>query len=165
MNRTKTAKITTAAMIAALYVVLTYLTNLFGLANGAIQVRFSEMLTVLPYFLPSAVPGLAVGCLISNILTGCALWDVIFGTLATLLGALGTHFIAGKWLHTPWLSAAFPVFSNTVILPFILKYAYGFPGSLIYFAVTVGVGELISAGLLGTVLVFSIKKYAVFNMR
>lgn len=165
MNRSKTAKITTAAMVAALYVVLTYITNLFGLANGAIQVRFSELLTVLPYFLPSAVPGLAVGCLLSNLLTGCALWDVVFGTLATLLGALGTRFVAGKWLHAPWLSALFPVLSNTVILPFVLKYTYGFPGSLLYFAVTVGAGELISAGLLGTLFLFALKKYAVFKVQ
>ena len=72
-----------AAMIAALYVVLTFLASALGLASGSIQVRFSEALTILPFFTPAAVPGLAVGCLLSNVITGCALPDIIFGTLAT----------------------------------------------------------------------------------
>ena len=80
-----------AAMIAALYIVLTFIANAFGLANYAVQVRFSEALTVLPYFTPAAIPGLFIGCLLSNILTGCALPDIVFGSLATLLGALGTY--------------------------------------------------------------------------
>ena len=80
-----------AGIIAALYLVLTLLAAGFDLASGAIQVRFSEALTILPYFTPAAVPGLAVGCLIANFVTGSALPDVVFGTLATLLGALGTR--------------------------------------------------------------------------
>ncbi|MCM1124540.1 MAG: QueT transporter family protein, partial [Eubacterium sp.] len=80
-----------AAMIAALYIVLTFIANAFGLANHAVQVRFSEALTVLPYFTPAAIPGLYIGCFLSNILTGCALPDILFGSLATLLGALGTY--------------------------------------------------------------------------
>ena len=87
-----------AAMIAALYIVLTFIANAFGLANYAVQVRFSEALTVLPYFTPAAIPGLFIGCLLSNILTGCALPDIIFGSLATLLGALGTYALRRwKW--------------------------------------------------------------------
>lgn len=82
-----------AAMIAAVYVVLTLLANAFGLANYAIQIRFSEALTILPFFTPAAVPGLFVGCILSNILTGCLPLDVVFGSLATLLGALGTYMI------------------------------------------------------------------------
>ena len=80
-----------AAMIAALYIVLTFIANLLGIASGAVQIRFSEALTILPYFTVSAVPGLTVGCLLANILTGCALPDIIFGTLATLLGAVFTR--------------------------------------------------------------------------
>ena len=79
-----------AAMIAALYIVLTFIANALGLANYAIQVRFSEALTILPYFTPAAIPGLFAGCLLSNILTGCMPLDVIFGSLATLIGAFGT---------------------------------------------------------------------------
>ena len=77
-----------AAMIAALYVVLTYIANAMGLASSAIQIRFSEALTILPYFTPAAIPGLFVGCFLSNILTGCAIPDIIFGSIATLIGAL-----------------------------------------------------------------------------
>ena len=86
----KTAYITQAALIAALYTVLTMVAAGFDLASGAIQVRFSEALTIMPFFTPAAIPGLTLGCLLSNILTGCVLPDVIFGTLATLLGALGS---------------------------------------------------------------------------
>ena len=88
-----------AAMIAALYIVLTFIANLLGIASGAVQIRFSEALTILPYFTVSAVPGLTVGCLLANILTGCALPDIIFGTLATLLGAVFTRLLRKyKWL-------------------------------------------------------------------
>ena len=82
--------ITHAAIIAALYVLLTLIANALGLANFAIQVRFSEALTILPLFTSAAIPGLYVGCLLSNILTGCIAWDILFGPIATLLGALGT---------------------------------------------------------------------------
>ena len=91
----KTAYITQAALIAALYTVLTMIAAGFDLASGAIQVRFSEALTIMPFFTPAAIPGLTLGCLLSNILTGCVLPDVIFGTLATLLGALGSCAIPG----------------------------------------------------------------------
>ena len=89
-----------AAMIAALYVVLTYITNLLGLASGTIQVRFSEALCILPVFTPAAIPGLFIGCLISNLITGGIIWDIIFGSIATLLGALGTYFLRKRSLYT-----------------------------------------------------------------
>ena len=88
--RQKTVQLTQAAIIAALYIVLTFIANALGLANFAVQVRFSESLTILPYFTKAAIPGLFIGCLLSNILTGCALPDILFGSLATLLGALVT---------------------------------------------------------------------------
>ena len=74
--------LTQAAMIAALYVVLTFIANAFGLANYAVQVRFSEALTILPIFTTAGIPGLFIGCIISNVLTGCALPDIIFGSIA-----------------------------------------------------------------------------------
>ena len=79
MKNKKVLNLCRAAIIAALYVVLTYIANALGLASGSIQVRFSEALTILPFFTPAAIPGLFVGCLLSNILTGCALPDIIFG--------------------------------------------------------------------------------------
>ena len=79
MRNKKVLFITQGAVIAAIYVVLTYIVSLLGLTNGVIQVRLSEALTILPVFTPAAIPGLVVGCVISNILTGAVIWDVIFG--------------------------------------------------------------------------------------
>lgn len=95
MNKKNIYLLTQAAMIAALYVVLTFIANAFGLANYSVQVRFSEALTILPFFTPAAIPGLFIGCLISNILTGCAIPDIIFGSLATLIAAFGTWKLRG----------------------------------------------------------------------
>ena len=93
MKRTKTQYITRAAAIAALYVALTYLASLFGLSSGVIQIRFSEALTILPVFTSAAIPGLYIGCILANLLTGAAPYDVLFGSLATLIGAVGTYFL------------------------------------------------------------------------
>ena len=65
-----TTLITRSALIAALYVALTYISNLLGLASGVIQVRFSEALTVLPAFTFASVPGLCIGCFVANLITG-----------------------------------------------------------------------------------------------
>ena len=111
-----------AAMIAALYVVLTYITNLLGLASGTIQVRFSEALCILPVFTPAAIPGLFIGCLISNLITGGIIWDIIFGSIATLLGALGTYFLRKK----KFVYTLPPVIANIIIVPLVLRYGYGF---------------------------------------
>ncbi len=146
--------LTQAAMIAALYVVLTFVANAFGLANYAVQVRFSEALTILPYFTPAAIPGLAVGCLLSNILTGCALPDIIFGSLATLIGAIITFLLR----RNKWLAPVPPIIANAIIVPFVLLYAYGIR-PLWFSFVTVTIGEVISCGLLGMILLFSLSKY------
>ena len=151
----KTQFITQAALIAALYVVLTYVANLLGLANGAIQVRFSEAFTILPYFTPVAIPGLFVGCLLSNLLTGCALWDIVFGSIATLLGALGTYALR----KYKWLAPLPPIVANTLIVPFVLSYVYDVPGSIPYLMLTVGIGEVISCYVLGMILLFALSKY------
>ena len=98
MKQKKSVFITQAALIAAMYTALTVLIAAFNLASGAVQVRLSEALTVLPVFTPAAVPGLFIGCFLSNLITGCALWDVLFGSLATLLGALGTR-LSGKGIR------------------------------------------------------------------
>ncbi|MBQ7775397.1 MAG: QueT transporter family protein [Lachnospiraceae bacterium] len=156
MNHKKVTFLTQAAIIAALYVVLTFFANALGLANYSIQVRFSEALTILPLFTPAAIPGLYVGCLLSNILTGCIAWDIVFGPLATLLGAMGTYFLRKM---AKWLAPLPPILANTIIVPFILAYAYRFEGSIPYFMLTVGIGELISCGILGMMLYYALKKY------
>lgn len=153
----KVTFITHAAIIAALYAVLTLLANALGLANYAIQIRFSEALTILPLFTPAAIPGLYIGCLLSNILTGCIAWDIAFGPAATLLGALGTYALRKK---PPIFGTIPPILSNTVIVPLILAYAYKFEGSIPYFIATVGIGEIISCGILGYLVWLTLQKHA-----
>ncbi len=138
-----------SATIAAMYVALTYLSHFMGLSSGGIQLRFSEALTILPLFTPAALPGLTVGCLLANLLTGCALWDVLFGSLATLLGALGTRYLCGKRLH---FAPLYPIFSNALIVPLILQYVYGMPKGYWYLVFTVGTGQVLSCGILGIAL-------------
>ena len=153
----KTREMTRAAMIAALYVALTYLAFSFGLSGqGSVQVRFSEMLCVLPYFTVSAVPGLTLGCLLANLLTGAHVLDILFGTLATLLGAIGSRLLR-RWRFLVPLP---PIVANTVIVPFVLRYAYlttdvAFP--LLF--LSVGIGEILSVGVLGTVLILALQKH------
>ncbi|MBR5537588.1 MAG: QueT transporter family protein [Clostridia bacterium] len=147
-QHTKSAFLTQSGVIAALYVVLTLVAKAMGLDSGQIQLRLSEALCVLPVFLPAAVPGLTVGCLLANILCGNIFWDVIFGTLATLIGAVGTRMLRRR----PLLALLPPIAANTVIVPFVLAYAYGLPGGVPLFMLTVGLGEILSCGVLGRVL-------------
>lgn len=154
----KTKILTQGALIATLYVVLTYLTNLLGLANGAVQVRISEALTILPAFSFSAVPGLFVGCIISNLITGAPIWDIVFGSLATLLGAVGTYYL-GK---NKYVAPIFPIASNTLIIPFVLKLAYGIGEGYGYLFLTIFIGEFVSCGMLGVLLYNMVKKTKIF---
>lgn len=159
MKKQKSYFITEAAIIAALYVVLTLAINAINLASGAIQVRISEALTILPYFTPAAVPGLTIGCLISNLIAGASgvmnIFDVIFGTIATLLGAYGSYALRKH----KWLVPLPPIISNTLIIPWILHLAYGIPGGVPFFMVTIGIGEILSCGILGMALLTVLQKY------
>ncbi len=133
-------------VIAALYVVLTLISNAFGLANGAVQVRISEALTILPAFAPAAIPGLFVGCILSNTFTGAILPDIIFGSIATLIAAFATRALRNK---SRFLLPVPPILANTIVVPLVLKYAYHIDGALIYMMLTVFAGEFISCGILG----------------
>lgn len=155
MRSKRVTFITQAAMIAAIYVVLTLFVSAFNLASGAIQVRISEALTVLPAFTPAAIPGLFIGCLISNLISGCLPLDVIFGSLATLLGAVGTYLLH-KW---KWAVPIPPILANTFIVPFVLAYVYHIPGGVPYFMLTIGIGEIISCGVLGMIIYNILAKY------
>ena len=162
MRNKNVSMITQGAIIAALYVVLTMIANAMGLANYAIQVRFSEALCILPFFTVAAIPGLTIGCLIANLLTGAMIWDVLFGSLATLIGAAGTYLLRK---HKFFMLLP-PVIANAVIVPLVLRYGYGitweFSGvdwSIPYFAVTVGIGEIISVCVLGGVLLNALLPY------
>ncbi|MBQ2931918.1 MAG: QueT transporter family protein [Clostridia bacterium] len=147
------------AAVAAIYIVLTFLANALGLSSGAIQIRFSEVLCVLPIFMPAAIPGLFVGCILANALTGSIVIDIILGSIATLVGAIFTR----KFKDNLFPAILSPILSNTIILPFVLKFAYAFEGSLVYFAFTIALGEIISCGFLGTILAKALKKRNVFK--
>lgn len=153
--KNKTIFITQAAAIAALYTVLTLTAGAFGLANGAIQLRISEALTILPYFTPAAIPGLFIGCIVSNILTGCVIWDIVFGSIATLIGAIGTYYLGRK--VSKWLCPVPAILANTLIIPFVLAYAYGAEDGIPYLMLTVGAGEVLSCGVLGLILLNAIE--------
>lgn len=159
MNR-KTRFITYGALIAAMYVALTFAANLLGLASGVIQVRLSEALTILPLFTPAAVPGLFIGCILANVLTGCAVWDVIFGSVATLLGAIGTYWCRER---NKFLAPVFPILANMIIVPFVLKLVYGAPDAWIFLFISVGIGEIISCGVLGLLLHRILERRDVFE--
>ena len=164
MKNKKVKFIVDAAVIAALYVVLTYLAAAFNLSSGVIQVRFSEALTILPVFTPAAIPGLFVGCILANALTGAVVIDVICGSIATLIGAVGAWLI-GKYvmnrLKYAYFLAPLPtIISNAAIVPFVLRYAYGMQDAMWYMVLTVGLGEIISAGMFGVVLYLAIRSRA-----
>ena len=154
----KTHFLTQSALIAALYVVLTYVSAAMGIASGAVQVRLSEALTVLPAMTGAAVPGLFVGCFAANLLTGSALWDILFGSLATLLGALGTRYFGKKCYTAP----IFPIISNTLIIPFVLKMVYGVSDGYSFLFATIFTGDFISCGILGVLLYKALHKTKLF---
>ena len=141
------------AVTAALYVVLTMLSQALGLMSFDVQIRLSEALCVLPFFTAAAVPGLALGCVLANLLTGSAPWDIVFGSLATFIGALLCRVISnklkgmGKREAAIWLAPLPNVLANTAILPFIISWVYDSPISIPLLAVFVFAGELISCGL------------------
>lgn len=155
MVQKKTKTLVTGAIIAALYVVLTFLANAFGLASGVIQVRISEALNVLVCFTGAAVPGVTVGCLLANLLTGGVVLDIIFGTLASFIGAFGGYLLRKNRL----LALLCPILSNTLIVPFVLKFAYGAPDALWFLFGSVAVGEVISCGILGFLLGHVLDRY------
>ena len=155
MRNSKVLFIVQAALIAALYVVLTLVINTFNLASGAIQVRISEALTILPFFTPAAIPGVTIGCLLANLITGASIFDIVFGSLATLLGGIGTYLLRKH----KFLCTLPPVIANVLIIPWVLRYAYGLIWmwngkdlSIPFYMLTVGAGEVICCCVLGSIL-------------
>lgn len=145
---------TQAAMIAAIYVVLTYVFAPFSF--GEVQIRIAEALTILPVFTPAAIPGLFVGCIVGNILGGAILPDIIFGSIATLIGAVFTYQLRNK---NRFLAPLPPIISNTVIVPFVIRYGYGVALPIPFMMLTVGVGEVVGCGVLGLVLYTALNRY------
>ncbi len=162
MKNKKVVTMVQAAMVAAVYVVLTYVSAMLGLASGSIQIRLSEMLCILPVFMVGAIPGLWIGCFLANLLTGCMLIDVVCGSIATLLGAVGTYLLRKHRRLCTWP----PVIANMIIVPLVLRYGYGLiieyrgmDWSLLVNAITVGIGEIISCVILGSILLKVLAKY------
>lgn len=151
-----------SGIIAALYVALTMLSRAVGLDSGVIQLRLGEALCILPLFSFAAVPGLMAGCLIANLFCLAPWQDLVFGTLATFLGALvcalmGVFYRRGCKVMF-WLSPLPNILSNTLIIPLVLRYAYDAEGTLPYFMLTVGVGEVLASGVIGLILFVALRK-------
>lgn len=144
---TNTRTLVRAALIAALYTVLTLL--LQPLSYGEVQIRVSEALTLLPILLPEAVPALAVGCLLANILGGCTIFDIVFGTLATLLAALCTRRLRNRF----WLAALMPVLFNGVIVGAVVHYCYAPVFPLPLSMLSVAAGEAVACLVVGPLLI------------
>jgi len=157
-KRSLTLYLTRGAAVSALYVALTFISSLVGLSSGVIQLRLSEALCILPLFLPEAIPGLFVGCMIANLVSGAVFWDIIFGSLATLIGAVGARVMRRLPERLKWLATLPTVVSNSLIVPPVLIYAYGVPEGYLFITVTVAVGEILSATLFGSLLYYKIKK-------
>ena len=153
-NRAKVKYLCYAAIIAALYVALSLISGAFGLASGVIQVRISEALCVLPFFTPAAIPGLTIGCFIYNIIGSGEILDMVFGTLATLIGAIGARLLR----KCKWAITIPTIIANALIIPFVLKYGFMLEESVAFFMITIFIGEFIAAGLLGTLLLMALNK-------
>ena len=164
MRRFSTKDLTLAAMVAALYAVMGYFGNFFGLTFGPIQFRFAEALTVLPFLFPCTVPGLFVGCLIVNLLSPYGVLDIVVGSAATLIAAVWTSRLKNKWL-----APLPPVICNTLLVGFTigLAEAGGFtaalPAAWAWNGFTVGGGELGACYVLGMLLLELLPKIAYFR--
>jgi len=152
MTIKSTIYITQAAIIAAIY---TLLVVLFApISFGPIQTRVAEALTILPYFTPAAIPGVTIGCFLSAIISGADILDIIFGPLATLIGAILSY----KLRRNKYLVPIPPILANAIIIPWVLKFAYGEAQPIPFMMLTVGLGEVLTAGLMGIVLLFALDR-------
>lgn len=159
MKNKKTLFITEAAVIAAIYTVLVLIFQFTSF--GPIQFRAAEALTVLPYFTPAAIPGVTIGCFLGAIFTGAPVTDMIFGTLATFIASILSYLLR----FNKFLVPIPPIVVNALIVPWVLKYAYSASESVPFMTLTVGASELLTAGILGMILLFAFDriKYIIFN--
>ncbi|MDF2540871.1 MAG: putative rane protein [Herbinix sp.] len=153
MKNKKTLFMAQAAMIAAIYVVLVLIFNYTSF--GFIQFRVAEALTILPYFTPAAIPGVTLGCLISNMLApGVHILDIVFGSLATLVAAILSYLLRKNKFLVPIP----PIVVNALVIPWVLRFAYGEAQPIPLMMFTIGLGELAACGVLGLVLLFALSK-------
>ena len=168
MKNSKINYIVTSALIAAIYAGLTYLCGVFGLAYGPIQLRLSEVHTVLPVFTSAAIPGLTIGCLIANLGSFNAL-DMIFGTAATLIAALLCRALRNiKFKGLPLLSILPAVVVNAVVIGFEISWFFLPEGLTLWgFLVSgaeVGLGELIVCYAFGIPFYLAVEKHNIFSL-
>lgn len=154
MNNKKVKMLTVSAMIAAVYLVLTLIFYLTSFAP--MQSRLAEALTVLPYFTPLAIPGLFVGCILANIIGGYGIWDIVIGSLTTLLAAYLTYKMTFNKPKRKWLAPLPPVVLNAVIVGLELSILADAP--LFATIISVGAGQIIACYLLGYPLMLLIEK-------
>jgi len=148
-----------AAIIAAIYAVLTIV--LMPFSYGVMQVRVSEALTILPFFTPAAIPGLFVGCLISNIIGPYGMVDIVLGSSASLIAAIGSYALR----RYPALVPLPPVLANALIIGWMLKSIYAVPLPLAACILWVGLGEVIACYGIGYPLLRYLRKYkAIFDL-
>ena len=151
----KVLRITQGAVIAALYVVLTLV--FAPISSGPVQVRIAEALCILPMFTPAAIPGLFIGCLIANLIGGGIMLDVIFGSIATLIGAVFGYMLRSN----RWLVPLPAIIANTLIVPFVLRYGYGVVDIAIpVLMFQIMVGEIAGCFVLGEILCTALQKNA-----
>lgn len=153
MKEKKVVFLTQAALIAAVYVVLCVV--FAPISYGEVQVRVAEALVILPFFTPAAIPGLFVGCFLSNLIGGSIILDVVCGSLATLLGAVGSYYLRKSKI----LVLLPPIVANSLIVPFVLRYGYGVPLPIPFMMLTVGIGEVIAVAGLGSALLHVLMRY------
>lgn len=167
MYKGKTKYVIQAIVIAIVYVILTVIADQFGMAKGIVQVRISDALCVLTYFTPAAIPGLFIGCFAANtiisltpdpmtgkmVLSKAAEYYVLFGSCSILVASIISYFIK-KYKFVVCVPA---IVLNTIVVPLIFKFAFRYEDSLLKCFLTVGVGELISCGLLGTALLLGLE--------
>ena len=156
MYKGKTAFVIQTVVIAALYVILTHIANMFGMANGIIQVRISEALTVLPYFTPAAIPGLFIGCLAANYTMGNPMYDVLIGSGATLVAAVISYLLRKYKFAVPIP----PIIITAFTIPFIYNVLLRLDDHTFWASVgLVGAGEIISCGVLGMAVLLGLDDY------
>lgn len=168
MNNKKIMHLVHGAMIAAIYAAATYLSAVLGIAYGPVQFRFSEALTVLSIFTPAAVPGLTIGCILGNLSSPFGMWDIVFGSLATLLAALAARKLRKITVKgLPLLSIIMPVIFNAVIvgaeITLLMPTDKANLAAFAVAALEVGAGELVVCLAGGIPIYYALKKTRIFK--
>ncbi len=159
LRRERLLHMAQGALIAALYATLTVV--FAPISFGLIQIRIAEALTILPMFTSAAIPGLFIGCILANLFSGALIWDVIFGSLATLVGAVGGY----RLRNNRWLVPIPTIIANGIIVPFFLKYGYGIDMPIVLMMLYVSLGEVVGCYVLGELLASALLKHKNFTKK